>query len=345
MIQEIYRVFYINQQVVFSIPLAQRSIRVNAYKYFHTGTIKKDVFRFGVKVLTKLNLEGLVARRMTNPIPMYSGFDFNKWRYKIENLIGVDKIFAIVSFPSSESRKRFYVHLFDEEGVNVAFAKVSRDSVNDLFLEDEKRNIENLANKEFSFKVPKIIRADIYNDHQFVLYEPMPSDSKVKNSNWEDYGEKISQELRKDTVVSKVLSETTWVEKLFKTISSKNVKDYFEANDLTKDSVINVCFSHGDLHNGNIRHYKDEVWVFDWESGCEDAPIITDEISFYLGTIQRLFSRSPELVHQDIYNKFINGKSDEYIRDVGLAFAFLCTMDRQDAKNIVLNWKSIKSGF
>lgn len=345
MSQGTYRVFFINNKVVFSIPLEPKNLKVSAYKYFPTGTIKKNLFRCGVKVLTRLNLEGLVSHTMENPIPMYLGFDFSKWKILVEILIGVKKCFAVVSFPSSEFRKRFYVHLINSRGENIAFAKVSRDSINDSFLRNEEKIMEDLNEGNFSFKVPNVISSRAYNNHQFILYEPMPKKSIIKNSKWEEYAFKISQELKKNTVSIKVLSETSWIEKLCKILSMKDLKDYFEANDLALHSDIKVCYSHGDLHNGNIRHYNDEVWVFDWESGCKDAPIMTDEISFYLGTIQKLFGRTPQLVYQNIYYKFICGKSSEYIRNVGLAFAFLCTMDRQDAKSVVLNWKYIKSGL
>lgn len=333
-----YILFRINGKVVFSIPCAPSAIRKNAFKYFQGMTYKRKLFRIGVRFLTKFNLEKMIAHDSTTPVPMHSNFDFDGWLKKVEEVVGLGELKAIVSFPSQDSRKRFYVHLFSEDAQNIAFAKISLDSVNDIFLLNEYTNIKELCTDNYSFKVPRIMSTDIYQSHRYILFEAMPYQAKKINSTWDETAKNFSMELKKNTVNRKTLNEMSWVHNFQKEISSKDSKRFFEKIKIKNNELLEVCFAHGDMQNSNICYFNDEVWLFDWESACSDAPVMTDEISFYLGTVQRKVVESPSIVFTELKRMFLAGKDEKTVINVGLAIAYLCTMGRQDAKTMISNW-------
>ena len=48
--------------------------------------------------------------------------------------------------------------------------------------------------------------------------------------------------------------------------------------------------AHGDMGAANLLRDRKTLWVYDWENYCDDAPLLADEIGFYMAIN---FTRNP----------------------------------------------------
>lgn len=297
--------------------------------------------RLGIRIFTMLKLERMIGYKSDTPVPRFSNFDFDKWMEVVRRDLNVSNLYAIVSFPSQPERKRFYVNLVSKEGEPIAFAKISLDEENSRCLSNESNNIFKLRKKTYSFKIPRILIEDIFEGYKFLVFESLPLNCSNENNDWETTLKGYSKELCTDTKDTKSINELSWWERFIREVPEKDRALFLKDFDLHGNISIDVCLAHGDLHNGNICCVKDKIWLFDWESSCMDAPVMTDEIVNFLGMNQRKVVSNPKEISKELGKKFVRGKNQTTKLNVAMALAFLCTTDRQDAKSMLYYWEYI----
>ncbi len=336
-----YIIFGFQGRNILAIPLENKHIRKSAYKFYRGTTIRRKIVRLGIRLLTKLNLEATIGYRTNTPVPRFPDFDFESWLENIERSLNIGKLYAIVSFPSQTQRKRFYVNLVSKQGEPIAFAKVSLDDENDVYLLNESNNIYKLSKGSYSFNIPNILIEDKFQGHRYLVFKSFPLNTAYRNNTWESTLKKYSKELCKDTHDTKFINELSWWDKFIKEVPLKDRETFSKDINIKGDNIVEVCLAHGDLHNGNICYMDDEAWLFDWEASCIDAPIMTDEVVFFLASNQREIVSDPVNIARKLMKEIIGNDDNNTKEKVAMALAFLSTTGRQDAKSMILHWQYV----
>lgn len=102
---------------------------------------------------------------------------------------------------------------------------------------------------------------------------------------------------------------------------------------------VRVCRAHGDLGTMNMIRVDDQLLIFDWEECCDDAPILTDELMFFLVLNQREFLAKPVVGLRELKRRYLSGASAQRRRDVIMALAFIRASEKPVATNILYNWE------
>jgi hypothetical protein len=85
----------------------------------------------------------------------------------------------------------------------------------------------------------------------------------------------------------------------------------------------------------------DRLLIFDWEECCDDAPILTDELMFFLVLNQREFLAKPVVGLRKLSQRYLSGASAQRRCDVIMALAFICASDKPVATKILYNWENL----
>jgi len=120
-----------------------------------------------------------------------------------------------------------------------------------------------------------------------------------------------------------------------------NVEPLATEIDSWSDRETEVCFAHGEFTNANMQYTRESIWVFDWEDSAPDAPVMTDEVGFFLGNRTRSTINKPIYVADMIRRHFLVGSGEAKKRNVAMALAYLCSRDNRSAIILVKQWPRI----
>lgn len=313
---------------------------VKLYKYFNALSVKRKIYKLLLAFLIEAKLYKLVVNKKTTPVPMFPNFPFNEWLGRVEKKLGKGKLNPVVTFPSQIARKRFYVHLIDLDGECVGFSKISLTDENDYYLNNEAINISRIKSK-ISFKIPKILINETFDSHKYLVFEPLPKDSKFKSFQWESYPLQCSEEISKNTQSTKELESLSWWTSFETTMGREAIDHFINKLEIEKEFLTEIALAHGDLHSGNMTMANGEIWLFDWESSSSDAPTMTDELVFFLAQNQRKLVSNPDYVASKLRDYFLYEDCRTQRIKVGLALAYLSTTGRKDAKDMINKWDII----
>jgi 1,2-diacylglycerol 3-alpha-glucosyltransferase len=96
---------------------------------------------------------------------------------------------------------------------------------------------------------------------------------------------------------------------------------------------------HGDLTRANLIIAREQVWILDWELSCEQGPVLTDVITFFLSQRQRRMQTRPRSVYDEFRDRFVSERSGGEQRDARLAVAYLWAMGSGLAQPLVQHWE------
>lgn len=337
----LYNVFNFRRRNILGIPSTPKKIKKIAHKCYRGDSKRRKLVAFLIKILNLLKLEFLLSYKTYRPIPNCQSFDINSLLNRLEKDLGLGKLYGVLTYPSQSNRKRFYLNLLSEEGQAVAFAKVALNKKNNSSLARELNTIKSLKNKKYSFKIPKILLAGKHLSHKYLVFESFPLDSKSIRANWNSISFEISKEISENTHHKKTIRDLSWWDKFLEKVPREDRAMLLKDIKLKPESLIEVSLAHGDLHNGNTYYANDEIWLIDWEASYRDAPIMSDEIVFFLAKHQGEILSNSILVAKKLGEKFLRQNNKNMKKDIGMALAFLSISGRKDARSMIHNWAHI----
>lgn len=210
----------------------------------------------------------------------FYGFRWNEWINHALQGIGIERGWAAFSFPQNTD-KRFVSLLINEEGETKGFAKVALDEESKYLFKNEANALKYLStNKPVEFSIPKLVQEGEFDEGYYLIQTVIPPQTQyfsyVKDMRWM----KIINEIVKINMAKKNLSHFSWWEKLRTT--HKPVRNLLPFLENKFRENIDICNVHGDFGSGNIRYDTETLWVYDWEEFNQEAPIMTDYLTFIL---------------------------------------------------------------
>ncbi len=322
-----YLVFSCRGQDYLSVPSVPRSLRRRGVEFYKETSVPRWLFKAGIRLATLARVDGLVGREVASPVPKCPNFEFEAWLERARRDLGVPNAQAVVSFPGQSTRARFYVNLLSPEGTPLAFAKVSLDTKNDRQLESEANALRDLAIQPIrSFRVPRILVVGRFHAHAYLLMETMPADARPVPARWDPIPRRCRDELLGISRRQLRLQDLSWWDR-FRAKASE-VPLLAQTIEGHGHRAADVARAHGDFTRRNICTVGREVWLFDWENSAPDAPVMTDEVRFFVNTQARWRGADPAEVVNALSRRYLTDGDEGAKRALALALAFLCTCTR-----------------
>ncbi|MCA9200093.1 MAG: hypothetical protein KDA87_21290 [Planctomycetales bacterium] len=240
----------------------------------------------------------------------------------------------VIVWPPQKCRNRIYVHIFDEEGHQIGFAKVSLDESNDTPIRNEVCALNYLESlRPATFKFPEVIAHDKWNGHDYCLTTPIPTDARPLSLKdkfpSECFNEYVGARIR--LPVASILQTEHWQKYRQCSLVPSNVVDFIESR---SSEIAELGRVHGDFGAMNIAKRSNGYFLFDWEYSEPSAPYLVDEVMFLLVSAQRRFLRRPHDGVRRLRERFCNINE----HDLVLALIHLSSTGRDVATGILKHW-------
>ena len=92
---------------------------------------------------------------------------------------------------------------------------------------------------------------------------------------------------------------------------------------------------------GLSRATRDRLWIFDWEESRSDAPVLTDEVTFFMSLYHARVLADPIEGLRLLAKRFLDGADDARRRDVMMALAFRDAIGIEAATLLIRNWSEL----
>jgi len=237
-------------------------------------------------------------------------------------LVGCPQTKAVMVWPPEVSRERLYIHLLRQDMFPLAFAKLSFDEFNDERLSVETRALRALQElKPRQCRVPAVLDAGLFRSRQYLVVEAVPTDARPVKISYASFPTASVQEYsgKMEVVSSDTLCRFAWWRRYEGAIALNT--QFARDVETARRSPTRVCRVHGDLGPANILRSSTGLWIVDWEESCEQAPLLTDFVSYYLGINSRRIIKNPIRGLRDFATRFLCGtKEDRHAAVMALAF-------------------------
>jgi hypothetical protein len=333
-----YWIYRLLDRPVLAAPAASRRLRRAAWNHYPAETPNRRRIKRAIQLAQAAGLDRLLAHR-AEKLPLPGEFDFSSWLDRARRDLGRRDLHAVVVWPPpARSRARVYVHLLGENARRVAFAKLTFDAYNNDRIARESRALASLDNsKPAEFRVPRVLGGDAFQNGRYLLLEPLPQDAVSLNVSWPFVKERIIAQYAGTprTLTRDQLQQLPWWAQ-FRRESVQSI-EFLRELDRLPFSEIQVCRAHGDLGGHNMVQSGQEVWLFDWEEACDNAPIRADEVRFYLGQHQRQILDDPSCALSGLGDAF-SLRTASHRLEVMLALAFLQSAGIGAAEIMIRHW-------
>jgi Phosphotransferase enzyme family len=263
--------------------------------------------------------------------------DFSAWVQRLRDELGRQDLFPAIHGSVQKTRRRLYVHLIDDQGDAVAFAKLALDPVSHAQMEREIAVLRAFqANPPKFFNVPRLLLEGTFSGHRYLVLAALPAGASAVSLSWQtlrDCLHELSARYTR-TLTASELCDTRWWQELNAQAGRISPRFVDELRGLITD-VLPVARVHGDPGVHNFIQSGDQLWILDWEDSSYVGPQRTDEIGHYLAAHQAKVLRKPGSATRAFALAFLEGASREDRRDVMAALAFLAAV-RQEGS--VLIW-------
>jgi hypothetical protein len=234
-------------------------------------------------------------------------------------------------------RARSYFRIFDSATREIAFAKVSTAEPGRTRLQVEAGALQANANAK-TFNCPLLLGLDIVADAVLLLTTALPPGSRLLHAEVVSFPHDIRDEIRSCTFTSTIdrVKRTDWYRRGLE-VNAANpglVKDLVAIEPATS---VSLGPAHGDFGSENFfADLAGRIFLIDWEHYCAEAPVLTDEVGFWIGSHSRAIKTGKPRIAEDFAQAFMGHSNTDLL----LALVYLSAFDVNDAKRLVALWKN-----
>ncbi len=336
-----YRIYHVGGKPLLAVIDAPRRLRLPSLARFQAFSMKRRWFKRFIAAAMHARMDWYVSSVVSSRA-LIEGLDLQAWLEHARDRLGIGELFAAVQWPAQAERRRVYLHLLDASGAPVAFVKLSAGDPEGRLANEAAalRRLSRLAPLPFAF--PGILDEGEFEGHTYLVLDPLPPGAKAAAPSWQVLERSVRSYAGP---VQKLSAEEKqgapwWV----RVCENRAVEVAFNA-ELCEfaNEEITVCNAHGDLSVANLAEAGGKLWIMDWEQNDEKAPILADEISYYLSYNRRMMLRDATASVRALEAAYLRGATRERRRDVMLALAFLHYANRHIAMQVVRNWDRLRS--
>lgn len=328
-----FETFYHKKRFFFSVSLESPfTVFINSLKCLPSYTLKRKLYKLYIffVVLLKKYCFILLPKSNDSNIQIFLNW-FKTWNSK--GYSSKELLYPVFIGSLVPNRNRYYVHMLNKKGEKVCFVKFSNDLKDQDLLTNEYNTLNLLTNnKKLKFFVPKPISLLRINDYVTLTVSSISKSFTLFHPERNVYPKIVIESLRgraKKISIESVFDLSWWKSALL--YKNTYPKSFEYILNVQKDYLVNIGFIHGDLGSENIySNDKGEFCIIDWERATDKAPIIVDDIAFWLGKYHFEIKRN----NTDICDKFKCSFISEDKVELVLGLLFLVSVRFDLAINI-----------
>ena len=339
-----YLLFRFAGKPVIAVPDSSQKVKLAGLKCYRGITLRRASFAWMTRLLTRLRVDRLLTQPVDSSLSSLLPFNFQDWLDTLRGTIGAPSAEAVIIWPPKTDRGRIYIHLLDANARPLAFVKLALDASNDEYLRNEAQTIGKLQALQLtSFRIPSLMEIGTWNEHYYCVFEPIATDAKPVQSSWNSFPRECVKEYAGQVriISSQQLTELDWWKNFWEVTPPESA--FAQDVRIAQGHPIRVCRAHGDLGIMNMIRVDGQILIFDWEECCDDAPILTDELMFFLVLNQREFLAKPAVGLRKLNQRYLSGASARRRYDVIMALTFIRASDKLVATKILCNWESLNN--
>ena len=339
-----YLVYNVGGRSALAFPVADRRLRLAALRRYPDYSFKRRLFRRSLKAAMWLGIDDLLVHRSTTPHEFANNTDFSAWVAHLQHELNRYDLFPVVHGSVQTERRRLYVHLLDEKGDPVAFAKLALDDLSNAQFDREIRMLSAFkVSPPTFFHVPALLCEGTFSGHRYLVVDALPAGISAVALSWESlkgYLKELSGPLVRVLNANEVCATKWW--QSFNELECCQLSPRFidELRNLIAD-ILPVAHVHGDPGVHNLARSDEGLWIIDWEESSDVGPHRTDEIGYYLSIHQQRILRNPSSAIPVFAATFLDDASRDDRRNVMAALAFLAAAGLETARQIVSHWNEI----
>ncbi len=254
--------------------------------------------------------------------------------------LGRDDLWPVVIYPRQAERRRLYVHLLAGGGERIAFAKLAGGADNEDLLRNGGKALQAMERSSIrSFRYPSLLASGAFGDFRYLLLAPLPAGARPLPPRWNATAERVRAEIGGTPYLAPRLDAASWWGRFEG--SSAMAGGLGGVLEPERDRPYDACAAHGDFVNWNIYRYRTEWWVFDWEGYATDAPVLSDQVRFFLGIHTRAIGVDPRRAGRLLLQSFQAGDAQRHA-DLSRALAFLCANGVDAALALGAIWQELR---
>lgn len=321
---------------ILAVPATQPQMAARLIPFLPTTTWRTSGLSIFLRVLWAIGAGQLVAVR-TAVLPGPAGcVEWNALLSLCSKRVGLGPLAGGVVFAQDPSRGRSYLHLFDSQCRQVAFAKLAVAPESVSRLKQEAKTLEDLAEHRWKcFRSPAPLGIVSAGGLTALLMAPLPEGSRQVTAS-------AFQQL--DAARLEWSGPERWVHDP-PTVSwwPSFARVGHLVPELTAFLIahaqcgLEVLCAHGDYTNWNFRRDGSRIWVFDWEQYRTDAPLLTDQVRFLLGLNTRRTVRETSKVAAFLEER-VRGSLAGTPLQLAYALAFLHAGGVREATRVASLW-------
>lgn len=234
-------------------------------------------------------------------------------------------------------RPRSYFRVFDAAARELAFAKVSTAEPGRTRLQVEARALQAYEDAE-TFDCPHLLKLDVTDDAVVLITTALPRGSQLLHAEVNTFPKAIHAEIRYRVISSTMATvrKTEWYRRGIEA-NLDNPRVMMDLRAINAAELVSLAPVHGDFGSENF--FADpagRVFLVDWEHHSLEAPVLTDEVGFWIGRHHRAVQRGQSEVAKDFALAFRSKPT----KDILLALVYLSAFDVTDAKRLAALWKN-----
>ena len=335
-----YRLYNVLGRPIFAAPW---TLRRAALRRYQPSTPRRAAYRWLVGLSMLFGVDRLLSRSVSSKLPTGSELDFDGWLGDMRMRFAVADMAAAVFWPPQPDGARIYVHLFDGSQP-IAFAKISLSESGDVGLRREERSLQEVERDRLIFtRVPRVLDGGCTGGRRFLVLEPLPLSARPPALHIDSYPRESVREYAGAVhhVETAHVQNLSWWPRYRENLDESCLLFDGELLGLLKQGL-DVCRAHGDLSVNNIVRDENDLWIFDWEESCPDAPVQTDAVGFTMAVNHRATLANPDKGIDAVRQRHLAGTGAGRRLEVMTALAFRHGTGVLDAKAVIQNWHKLQ---
>jgi glycosyltransferase involved in cell wall biosynthesis len=336
-----YICFRFGRRNVLAIPRQPRALHQAAMRRFQPFTSKRRAYRTLLNVGMSLGRPEWFGALRSNPVPATEEFDYRGWLAEMQARLG-QGLYGVLAWPSEPKRRRLYVHLLGYDLKAVAFAKILLSSDDQRYFDSAGETYRELGSRSFrQIHIPRLLEQGRFGKANYLVLEPIPEEARpLRLQRSADVRPIIAEYAGPPRRLSReALTGLDWWQRYTERLSVEHKAFHNELITLLLDGAL-VWRVHGDFGLSNIVAAGSCWWIFDWEMSHLQAPVMTDEVGFFMSFTVGKAPRAPYPHLVSFRDYFLRGASPELRLDVMLALAYRHACGIPDAGAFMRKWSS-----
>lgn len=244
---------------------------------------------------------------------------------------------AMVLWSLVPGRQRTYFRIFDAKATECAFGKLSCAEPGRGWLQVEAAALERYAMAQ-SFTCPQVLMLDVTERETLLLTSAFPAGTTLLHAQNSDFPRPVQVEIQDKRVEAPFASlrDRAWFRRGREALA-KNAGVSAALDAMDDAAPVTLAPAHWDFGSENFfTDPQGGLLLIDWEHHDPEAPILTDEVGFWIGRHHRAIQRHQHGIAADFSAAF-EGQTES---DLLLALLYLSGYEIGDAQTLVSLWKN-----